>query len=80
MKAKRNELRTYRTPDAIAPALIAGLGADVLEACKAGLPLLPKLKTGVPLLDSKDGKLARLFGDVQSLRKQGLAHKIKTFA
>jgi hypothetical protein len=58
--SKVNELQRYRTPDDISPSVIAGVGAGFLMACKAGLPLLPQLKTGVSTDGAKDAELKKL--------------------
>ncbi len=58
--AKANELQRYRTPDNISALVIAGLGEGFLMACKTGLPLLSKLKTGVSADDAKDAELTQL--------------------
>jgi hypothetical protein len=50
--AKANELQRYRTPDSISPPVVGGLSEGFLMACKAGLPLLPKLKTGLATEDA----------------------------
>jgi hypothetical protein len=58
--AKANELQRYRTPDDISASVIAGVGMGFLMACKAGLPLTSKLKTGVSADDAKDAELKKL--------------------
>jgi hypothetical protein len=58
--AKANELQRYRTPDDISVPVIAGVAEGFLMACKAGLPLLSKLKTGVVAEDAKDAELTKL--------------------
>jgi hypothetical protein len=68
LRAKTDELQTYRTPDDISPVVIAGLADGFLDACKSALPLLPKLKTDLPLHDKRDAELIRMVGAALSSR------------
>jgi hypothetical protein len=58
LRAKTDELQNFRTPDDISPAVVVADG--FLDACKSALPLLPKLKTDVPLHDKRDAELVQM--------------------
>lgn len=66
--AKANELQRCRTPDDISAQVIAGLGDGFLTACKTGIPILSKLKTGVRIHDGRDAELIQLIEAALSAR------------
>jgi hypothetical protein len=50
-------LMTFRTPDDISPAVVYGVAQTFLAACSHARGVLPKLRTGDPSRDAKDGAL-----------------------
>ena len=58
-------LAQYHTPNNIPQRNVAAVAEAFLGACTYARAVLPRLRTGVPLHDERDGTLVRLIGEAE---------------